>query len=533
MFDFIPSWLLKPLLDLVQKWGWLSAKVNASAINAAASVAPHRPYAFSTYSDYTCWTSLTDQRYSARHLPPVHSVGLPASSVVAKLFEQPATGQIFCPKSTCLFPAFAQYLTDGFIRTRMPHAEEKETLRRQNTSNHQIDMCALYGRTPGQTKLLRRFSEVKGERGRLKTQSIDGEEYSPFLYEADGITLKKEFQATDAADALDPPLSIGRLDSDPDGRAKRAALFAAGGDRVNAAPQIAMVNTLFLREHNRIAGELDRLHANDKDWNDDRVFEIARNIVIVLFIKIVVEEYITHIAPLPFRFRADPTVAWEAPWNKPNWITTEFSLLYRWHSLVPDTLTWGGTPYAVGSTILDMRPLIATGLRRAFVDMSAQPAGKLGPFNTAPALVGVEALALDQGRLCDVAPYVKYKEYISRKAPRSFEEISSNPKVVAFLKSTYKSVDKVEFYAGLFAEDTVANSPLPGLMLAMVAVDAFSQALTNPLLSKQAYNELTFTPYGWQLIQETGSLRDILARNMPGGIGDARISMTRADWRYR
>ena len=69
------------------------------------------------------------------------------------LFNRPV-GQPpqLCPKSTCLFPSFAQYLTDGFIRTRMPNtsAGDPEHLRRQNTSNHQIDLCTLYGRTPEQ-----------------------------------------------------------------------------------------------------------------------------------------------------------------------------------------------------------------------------------------------------------------------------------------------------------------------------------------------------------------------------------------------
>jgi prostaglandin-endoperoxide synthase 2 len=40
----------------------------------------------------------------------------------------------------------------------------------------------------------------------------------------------------------------------------------------------------------------------------------------------------------------------------------------------------------------------------------------------------------------------------------------------------------------------------------MVGVDAFSQALTNPLLSQHLYNEDTFTPWGFALITETSSL---------------------------
>jgi prostaglandin-endoperoxide synthase 2 len=69
------------------------------------------------------------------------------------------------------------------------------------------------------------------------------------------------------------------------------------------------------------------------------VFQTARNIMIPMFIKVFVEHYINHITPLPFSLRADPSVAWAASWNRPNWVTAEFSLLQRWHSLMPDIST--------------------------------------------------------------------------------------------------------------------------------------------------------------------------------------------------
>jgi len=112
-----------------------------------------------------------------------------------------------------------------------------------------------------------------------------------------------------------------------------------------------MMNTLFLREHNRLAGVVE---TENPGWDDERVFQVARNIIIVLFIKIVVEEYINHISS-SIRFIADPAVAWDEPWNKPNWITTEFSLLYRWHPLIPDTMNWGNREYPVADTIMNNR----------------------------------------------------------------------------------------------------------------------------------------------------------------------------------
>jgi prostaglandin-endoperoxide synthase 2 len=46
-----------------------------------------------------------------------------------------------------------------------------------------------------------------------------------------------------------------------------------------------------------------------------------------------------------------------------------------------------------------------------------------------------------------------------------------------------------------------------------VANDAFTQALTNPLLARNVFNDATFTKTGMKVIRETQSLQQIIARN--------------------
>ncbi len=160
---------------LANHWPWLAGKVNPYVINKMVGACRTRPHPWSTAHDYVSWTSLTDQTYSARHLPPVRAaLTEPTAKDLTGLFGRSGRDQVLSDKSTVLFPAFAQYLTDGFLRTRMPVGDESDDVRRMNTSNHQIDLCPLYGRNAEQTKALRLRSEVPGERGRLKSQVIDG-----------------------------------------------------------------------------------------------------------------------------------------------------------------------------------------------------------------------------------------------------------------------------------------------------------------------------------------------------------------------
>lgn len=522
----------EPFWRFLERVPFLARIANRAIINSAVNLTRNRPHPLSTLADYTSWRSLTDRDYFARHRPPRDpDPRLPPASEAARLFRRPPGGARECRKSTLLFPIFAQYLTDGFLRTVMDD-------RRRTTSNHEIDMSTLYGRTRAQTDALRpsaeELSKDPGLRGKLKSQPIAGEngeeEYPPHLLEPDGVTVKREFCDRNGKPILDPPLGVDKIGA----AGHQRQLFAVGGDRVNATPQVCMMNTLFLREHNRLAGELAQ---RNPAWDDERVFQTARNIVIVMFIKIVIEEYINHISSACFRLRADPWAAWKARWNRPNWMTIEFALLYRWHSLIPDSIVWDGVPVDAANMVLDNRYLTKVGLAKAFQSAATQNATELGLFNTAGFLEHVEQAAIEQGRANRVGPYNDYRVSMGMKTAQTFDQITADPDRQKALKDMYGTPDRVEFYVGLFAEDVNLNTPMSSLVGSMVALDAFSQALTNPLLSEHVYNADTFTAFGMDEIRRTENLWSILQRNVPGGLpaevtADV-ITMTRRNWDRR
>ncbi len=505
--------------------------INGFAIGRLVKKTRSRPHPWSTLSEHVSWRGLTDRSYSARHLPAATITDLPDSARVADLFRVPdGEAQRLCPKSTCLFPAFAQYLTDGFIRTMISNnfaTGESFEDRARNTSNHEIDLCPLYGRTQLQVHALRILSEEPGKRGKLKSEIVNGEEYPLRLFQPGGMAFNPEFVGEDGEPVLDTPLGIDHTTPE-----MRETLFAVGGDRANAAPQVTMLNTLFLREHNRLA---DVIASSHPDWNDGRVFDAARACNTVIFIKIVVEEYINHINSTPLTLKADPSAAWKAEWNKPNWISAEFSLLYRWHSLIPQTMVWAGETLPGGALRLNNAAVLEHGLASAFADISANQATELGLHNTATFLVDVEESAVKQARHNDIAPFTRYQAAFGEEPARSFADITPDRALQSELESLYGSVDRLEFYTGLFAQPRTKDGPLPSLLQTMVAVDAFSQALTNPLLSEHIWGDPTvqrdtFTAQGIEAIEATSTLRDVLIRNADG-LGGRFVGMTREGWR--
>ena len=402
----------------------------------------------------------------------------------------------------------------------------------RNTSNHDIDLTPLYGVKKEITEVIR--AKVGG---RLKSQMINGEEYAPFYFQ-DGQVHPDfrdilEITGLETWEDMHKRLLAKGKDSsekDKDSFEKcKGTLFAFGGGRSNTQTDFAVFNTLFLREHNRVAGELAK---ENPTWDDERLFQTARNVMIVLLMKIVIEEYINHIAPYHFQFRVDPPILGNNRWYRQNWMTVEFNLLYRWHGLTPTMVNLpGGKHVRCEDTVLNNTELLDHGLGEMIEAASRQPAGDIGLFNTPDFLLWVEQVAIRMGRDMQLAGYNDYREAFGFPRVTDFDQISGDPKRQYRLKELYGDVDRIEFYVGLFAEDVRTNSTVSTLIGRMVAIDAFSQALTNPLLATNIFNTDTFSEYGMKVILDTMSISDIVQRNVPDPERRYIASLTRLDWR--
>ncbi len=545
------SWFWKPM----QAIPFVRSFWNRKLINHAIYKIPTRPNPLSTRSDYTSWDSLTDRTFSSRHLPPyVSKTPLPpASEVAEQLFLRPAD-KMKTGNSTVLFTYFAQWFTDGFLRTDYLNPLK-------NTSNHDIDLSNLYGLTPADTEVLR---EKKG--GRLKSQIIDGEEYPPFYYNPDGSvpdeflglkmtilvvmlqyfgqgkippqfeeyakrlknlgtpeTQARLHERAELFEGFDRVLKRENLDS---------KLFAMGGDRTNSNAGFTAMNTLFLREHNRICGVLAKANPSwnlDEKQFDERLFQTARNILIAILSKIVIEEYINHITPYQFKFQFKPGQFENQRWYRMNWMAVEFNLLYRWHGLTPNTYTLNSTegPRSLDliDTLFHNELVLERGLGPFLQDASSQQAGRIGVLNTPRVLVPVEKGSIDLSRACRLAPYNDYRKLCKMPRVSSFEQISTNKDIQNRLKDLYGSVDRVEYYPGIYSEDIIGSTVVPYLIGRLVSVDAFSQALTNPLFSARIFGENTFSREGLEILNSTHSLQDILNRNSPPNKGSFHLTM--------
>ncbi|MDY6784546.1 MAG: peroxidase family protein [Cyanobacteriota bacterium] len=506
----------KPFWDLIKSNETWKRKANKFLLNSLIYKIPTRPYPHSMMTldphipgtdrpkktdTYTSWDSLCDRTYTGRHLPPDPELNkegnLPPVEELAVLFKKRDGKTTYSDKSTLLFPYWVQWFTDSFLR--IDHYNKWK-----NTSNHQIDLCNVYGLTRKETNLLRSF-----EGGKLKTQKLkrkDGveEEYPLFYYtDPESGTIDPQF------DGLYKPLN----DEDRQPPERKAKLFAMGVERANVQIGYVALNVLCLREHNRLC---DVLAESYPDWDDERLFQTARNILMVIILNIIMEEYIFHITPYNFNFFADPEAFTKESWYRENWMTLEFDFVYRWHSAIPETFVYDGEPVPMYKSLWNNQMLIDKGLGGLMEETCSQPGTRIGLFNTPDFLIELTELpTIKLGRKAQLASYNDYREMCGFPRVTDFNQITGDEYAQQKLKELYGSVDKIEFFVGLYAEDVRENSTIPPLVARLIGIDAFSQALTNPLLSANIFKEETFSAVGWDIIQNSKTVSDLVNRNVP------------------
>jgi peroxidase len=81
------------------------------------------------------------------------------------------------------------------------------------------------------------------------------------------------------------------------------ACFYAGDSRATEQPQLALMHTLWMREHNRIAKQLASLNPT---WTDEIIFQEARRILVAEL------QHITYVEWLPVLLSESMTSPQEA-----------------------------------------------------------------------------------------------------------------------------------------------------------------------------------------------------------------------------
>ena len=243
-------------------------------------------------------------------------------------------------------------------------------------------------------------------------------------------------------------------------------------------------------------------------------------IVIVLELKLVIEEYIRHIGPFDFAIEPVPFIADGERWDRPNWIAIEFNLLYRWHSLVPDAIG-EGVEALTWQEFMNNNPLVISRGVESLVEQCSEPgparsgcstrrsSWSTGPRQT-PSLEERTIALMRQARLRSFNDYRESYGLARMKTSLTSPQTPAPGRLEALYDH---DIDNLEWYVGIFAEDYPEYLMMGELLTTMVANDAFTQALTNPLLARNVFNEATFSAVGLEIINAAGSLQQIIARN--------------------
>ena len=141
--------------------------------------------------------------------------------------------------------------------------------------------------------------------------------------------------------------------------------------------------------------------------------------LIVKLLKIVVNEYINHITPFKFQFMCVPGVGVNKTWFRPNWMSIEFDLLYRWHALIPDNIDTPARSWKLRDLLWNTEVLTKEGLGPLIEYASTHPCMEIGLLNTSHLLLAVEKRAVEIGRLANPG-YNDYREACRYPRLRSF-----------------------------------------------------------------------------------------------------------------
>ncbi|KAJ8944427.1 hypothetical protein NQ318_002123 [Aromia moschata] len=247
---------------------------------------------------------------------------------------------------------------------------------------------------------------------------------------------------------------LPRSDKHPECKSASGYCFIAGDGRASEQPALTVIHTIFLREHNRISDGLRRVNPH---WDEDKLFETARKIVIAENQHLTYNEFLPRIlgwnAMNLYGLKLQSQgyyKQYDATCNPA--IINEFACAsFRFgHSLLRPHIPRLSTDYQ----IVDPPILLRDGffktdimMRENMIDEIARVTNHLFEDKKIP-FSGIDLVGLNIQRARDhgVPSYNNFRALCNLKRATSFDDLAREipPEVIARLKTIYASVDDID-----------------------------------------------------------------------------------------
>jgi len=349
-------------------------------------------------------------------------------------------------------------------------------------------------------------------------------------------------------------------------------------------PGVVALEIMFSRNHNTIAKNLlsvneeskyqawESLSEEKQKWQDNDIFQLARNINVGFFATVVLKDYVAAILNTP---RADSE--WSLDLGKEiksggtrvergtgNVVSCEFAVLYHWHAALSaadeqwmgELLKWNlpdlkslddMTPQLFGRVLMqEGHKLMETlpsqwtfnNLKRGedgrfndvelaelIKDCIEEPAHAFGAHGTPASLKVVDIMGQLQAReVFNVCTLNEFRAYLNLKPYDSFEAWCEDTDTARAAELLYSHIDNLELYPGLMAECTkppIAGSGVcPGQTTGRGILDDAVALVRGDRFLSYDFNSNTLTNWGASKLTDIpgGAYGGMLPKLLFGGL---------------
>ncbi|KAJ0177643.1 hypothetical protein K1T71_006516 [Dendrolimus kikuchii] len=294
--------------------------------------------------------------------------------------------------------------------------------------------------------------------------------------------------------------------------------YLAGDRRINQNPTLAMLQTLLLREHNRVADILSNLNPF---WSDEMIYQEARRIVVAVIQHITYQEWL----PLNFGesylryYRITPSGLYSRDYNEnvnPGVINSFGAGALRFlHTIVPDTIMMCPGNYKTthlhklsenffNPSLLESTPQAFDDIVRGALAHSASSAdpymsGELTNLlfkSTGQWGLDLTAMDIQRGRDHGLASYNDYREVCGLRRAKTFKDLAGeiNQDRINTLAYLYESVDDIDLIVGGAMEREVPGSIFGHTFHSIIAEQFYRTRIGDRFFYDHGEMAHSFTP---------------------------------------